>query len=428
MPGVITYVQPGGTGDEIGLRPGDAIVAVDGRPVLDELDYRFAMAADEALVLVRSADGREWEVELEEKDYDDALGVAFESPVFDGVRECANRCVFCFVDQMPSDGRATSLIHDDDYRLSFLAGNFITLTNLTEEDLERVISQRMSPLYASIHATDQEARRRLFRSKAADRALPTLARLVEAGVEVHTQIVLTPGYNDGAVLERTVRDLADLHPGVASIGIVPVGLTRHREGLTDLRCVTPDEARAVLASVARWQAGFLDALDTRLCFAADEFYILAEAEFPPPEAYEDMPQYENGIGMWASLREELRESLPEVRPAGKATIATGTSLAPLLAREIADAGLGESVVVRPVENRYLGPTVTVAGLLAGRDILRAVTPASDGLLVLPAAALNDDELFIDSTPLSALRERGAVAVVSDAGDLARALETGSDDL
>jgi putative radical SAM enzyme (TIGR03279 family) len=400
--GAIAWVDPDGTGAEIGLRPGDEVVAIDGHPLRDEVDYRYAVAEERVVLLVRNSDGAIREIEVE-KDIDDALGIAFREPLFDGVRECDNRCIFCFVDQMPPDARATTRIYDDDYRLSFLNGNFVTLTNLSGGDVARILSQRLSPLYVSVHATDPAVRRRLFRSPHAERGMEVLRELVAGGITVHAQIVLVPGRNDGAVLEGTVADLAALHPGVASVAVVPVGLTAHREGLPRVAPVSGALAREVLDSIGAWRVGFLSRLGTRFCFAADELYVLAERPFPAARDYEDYPQVENGVGLCVPFVAELRRALKGIsapRPtAGRVTVLTGRSAAPVLERVLTAAGILGPVAVRALANTYLGESVTVAGLLAGRDVMGAAREIEGPLAVVPAVALSDHGEFIDGVSL-----------------------------
>lgn len=420
----IVSVQIGGIGDELGLEPGDAIVEIDGTTPRDLIDYRYALAEECVLVSVRKASGELLEFEIE-KDPDEGLGVGFESPLFDGLRECNNRCVFCFVDQMPKGVRRSTLLHDDDYRLSFLGGNFVTLTNLEEEDFARILSLRLSPLYASIHATDPDVRRRLFRSKNADRALPALERLLAGGITVHTQVVVVPGLNDGAALERTVRDLAALHPGVASLGIVPVGLTAHRERLPELPAVGPTEATAILDAIEVWQREFRRRLGTRFCFAADELYLAAERPLPAVREYEDFPQLENGIGLCASFRQEFLRAARNLVPQCVTRIHTGVSAAPFLRGLLAEAGLEGAVEVRAVANRWLGESVTVAGLLAGRDVAGSLAEPGAELHLVPAIALDAEERFLDDIPLGSLAPAtGRLLAIGSARELARAIRKG----
>jgi len=491
--GVIAWIDPAGTGAEIGLGPGDEIISVDGVPLLDEIGFRYAVAEEEVHLLVRRSNGDTVEIELE-KNIDDALGIAFAGPVFDGVRECNNRCAFCFVDQMPPGARPSTLIHDDDYRLSFLGGNFITLTNLTGAEVDRIVAERLSPLYVSVHAVDPRVRKRLFRSKNAQRGIEVLERLLAQRIEVHSQIVLVPGYNDGAVLDETVGYLAERHPGVRSLGIVPVGLTAHREKLAALEPVSPDLARQTIGQVRRWQGELLPTLGTRFCFAADELYLRADEPFPPEAEYEDYPQEENGIGLCAPFLAELRRGLRGARPGrqvrvlsagpvhcpraafgqphprslaapmttpsplaergngpelvegpggevgavdqpadhGIAVILSGTSAGPLIADVIHSCGLDGSVRVMSVPSTYLGASVTVAGLLAGRDLLAAVRTAGPALFICPAVALNEQDLFLDDVPLEELRAcargvGGRLEVAGSAPELAGLVLRGCDE-
>lgn len=426
MEAVIAEVEPGSTGDEIGLAPGDVVLSVDGCPLRDVIDYRFAVAEEQVVLSVRTRDGELLEIDVE-KDADDALGITFASPLFDGLRECNNRCTFCFVDQMPRGARATALLHDDDYRMSFLGGNFITLTNLDDEDVKRIVRLRLSPLYASIHAWDQQARRSLFRSKDADRALPTLRRLVDEGITVHTQIVVVAGVNDGAVLEETVRELAALHPGVASIGIVPVGLTCHRDGLPALRPLTDEDAAAILEALPAWQRAFRKRCGTRLCFAADELYLKAGQPIPEPREYEDYPQLENGIGLCALFRQEFRRAARGLTARCSARVLTGESAAPFLAALLEEAGVAGDVTVTPVRNTHFGETVTVAGLLAGQDVARALVGSQAELHLVPAVALNDEGCFLDDVRLDSLRPpKGRLLSVGSGREFARAIRKGRD--
>jgi len=496
--GVILSVDPGGTGAELGLRPGDEVISVGGVPLRDEIDYRYAVAEEEVVLVVRRTSCETIEYEVE-KDIDDALGVAFAGPVFDGVRECNNRCVFCFVDQMPPGARRSTLVHDDDYRLSFLGGNFVTLTNLADAEIERIVTQRLSPLYVSIHAVDPQVRRRLFRSRHAHCGIEVLERLLAAGIRVHAQIVMVPGYNDGLALDETVGYLAARHPGVRSVGIVPVGLTAHRAGLAPLEPVSSELAGATLAQVRRWQGELLPRLGTRFCFAADELYLRAVEPFPPEAEYEDCPQEENGIGLCVPFLTELRRGLtgaptgsrpdslsgrpsarlaisrrvrhsPPRSPAAPATtpsplaerangpergewprgeavgrhaarqrgaheqivILSGTGAGPLIADVIHSCGLDASVRVLALANTYLGPSVTVAGLLAGRDLIAAVRAAGPALFVCPSVALNDEGLFLDDVSLEELRAcaravGGRLEPAGSALELAELLRKGCDE-
>ncbi|MGE5509507.1 MAG: DUF512 domain-containing protein [Chitinophagales bacterium] len=376
----IATVTPGSLGEDLGLRPGDRVLALNGRPLRDLIDYLRGIAQETVVLLVRRAGGEIVEFEVE-KDADDQLGLEFTSAVFDRVKACANRCVFCFVDQLPEGLRPSLRVKDDDYRLSFCQGNYITLTNLSRADLERIVRLRLSPLYVSVHATDPEVRARLLRNPAAGEILGHLRRLTEAGIEVHAQLVLVPGWNDGPVLARTLAELGALWPGIQSIAAVPVSVSRHRHDPVALRGFTGAEAAGVLATVHRFQAEFQARLGTRLVFAADELYLRAEEPFPPAAAYEGFVQLEDGIGLARRLWDEAEEALaalPSVpRPAAAPVhVVTGLSgaqvLQPLLLG-LQRRGLARDAHLLSVPNRFFDPeAVTVTGLLTGGDIVAAV--------------------------------------------------------
>lgn len=431
---VVAGVLPGSLGEALGLERGDRILAIDGRPPADYVDYRFQCAGDEISVLVRKADGRELLFSVQ-KDYDADLGVMFASDLFDGLRRCRNACLFCFLHQMPEGLRPSLYVPDDDYRLSFLHGNFITLTNLGEADLERIIAQRLSPLYVSVHATNPELRVKLMRNRRAGRIMDQLRRLAAAGIEIHAQLVLCPGINDGAELDRSVGDLAALHPSVRSIAAVPVGLTRYRAGLPALRPFTAEEAARVIDQVEGWQRRLRRQLGSRLVHAADEFYVLAGRPVPPAAVYEGFPQLENGVGLVRTFQDGFRRELRRRRSAvrrARVTVITGRSAAPLLSRlaaEAAAAGVAARVVA--VANEFFGPHVTVAGLLTGSDIARTLAALRDQgwqpgeEVLLPGAAVRPEEGdFLDGwRPPDVARAAGVpVRVVPpDGASLARHL-------
>lgn len=439
---IVQAVRPGSIAEEAGLGPGDRIVAVNGRPPQDLIQFHFAAASDHLALTVEKPDGTLLELEME-KDEEEDLGLTFTDPLFDRIVTCVNHCIFCFVHQSPRRMRSTLYVMDDDLRLSVMDGNFITLTNWTEADWQRVFQQHLSPLYISVHTTDDDLRAFLMGTPKARGIMGHLQRLAEAGIVMHTQVVLCPGINDGPHLERSVLDLATLYPQVRTVAVVPVGLTRFRRALYPLRPYTPAEARAVLDRVHRWQRDFLDRLGSRLIFAADEWYVLADRPVPPAAAYEDFPQLDNGIGLIRRLLEEARSAwrrLPPELPAPRRVLwVTGRSAAPTLtalARRIERRVAGLAVEVQAVENRFYGPTVTVAGLLTAGDIRDALL-ARDGLpafdaVYLPQVALKPDApLFLDdvtlaelqaaTTPrLQALPVNGRALVLASAGVATRA--------
>lgn len=400
----VAKILPGSIAEELELQPGDLLCAIDGEVLTDYIAYRFAIA--EEVITLEIARGDEC-VEIEiEKEADEDLGIVFDGDVFDGVRACSNKCVFCFEEQMPAGMRPGLRLRDDDFRLSFLHGNFLTLTNLSRADKARIIREHLSPLFVSIHATDLDVRRRMLRNARAGDILIALRELAAGGIEFHAQIVLCPGWNDGEVLEHTLIELSALYPALLSVGIVPVGLTAHRTEGPELRAVTRDDAVAVLACVERWQTKLLAQVGTRLVYAADEFYLSAGHPFPPAVAYEGFPQKENGIGLARRFLDAADAlPLPDTLPAGKVTLATGVLAAPLLERFAARlrAACAVDVEVIAVPSQFYGGGVSVAGLLTGSDFLAALAGRELGrLLILPAASLNADGVFLDDITPAAL--------------------------
>ena len=430
----IASVAAGSPAERAGIAAGDRLLAVNGRPVRDFLDYRF-LTADPRLVLrLVRGDGRALELTVE-KDWDEPLGLDFGGAAFGPVRRCRNRCLFCFVDQLPPGLRPSLYVKDDDYRLSFWEGNFVTLTNLERGDLERIVGLRLSPLYVSVHTTNPALRAHMMGNPRAARIAETLKKLAAGGIALHCQVVLCPGLNDGPELVRTVEDLAALWPAVRSVGIVPVGLTGFRKGLYPLRPVDAPEAGAVLELVDRYQRLFRRRHGNRLVFAADEFYFLAGAPLPPAGHYEDFPQVENGVGLtrlflerWRRARGRLPRGLPVRTRVALVTGKLGAwAVAPVVE---ALAGIENlEVVTLVVANRFFGGGITVAGLLTGRDVLEALLslPRPDLVLVPGAAVQEQTGLFLDGVSLADLGARLGVPVraVRDPAEIAGCLRGGS---
>jgi len=369
--GIIAAVAPGSVAAQAGLCPGDELLSINGHPVRDVIDVQF-YGAEERLVLRLRREGQELERTVE-RAYDQPLGLEFVDPLFDGIRLCNNHCPFCFLRQMPPGLRRSLYLKDDDYRLSFLSGNFITLTNLTPADWARLEEQRLSPLYVSVHATDPALRRRMLGNPRAPDVREQLRRLGEIGIQTHTQVVLVPGLNDGPALEQTVTDLGGLFPAVQSVAIVPVGLTRYQRG--GLRPYTPAEAEALLDRVAPWQAEFRRRFGLTFVYPADEWFLLAGREVPPAEEYDGFPQIENGVGMVRDFLDEFangewRTAKSEWR-GRQGVVVCGTLIAPLMRRVMEEFNelTGARLRVTAVENAFFGPTVTVSGLLTGQDVV-----------------------------------------------------------
>ena len=302
----IKSVPPESLGAELGLVPGDELLRIGGEEVVDVIDYQALICCEE-LTLTYRHEGEEMEVSCEKEEWEE-LGVEFEDDML-VTRVCKNHCVFCFIDQMPRGCRKSLYVKDDDWRMSLMMGNFVTLTNVDDKELQRIVRRHASPLYISIHATDGEVRKKMMRNPNADRIMAQLKTLQRAGIQFHGQIVLCPELNDGAVLEKTIADLSAMHPAAQSLAIVPVGLTGHREGLYPLRPFTADEADDVVRTVQRWQKKCYKELGTRFVYASDEFYCIAGRKLPKEESYEDFAQIENGVGLFAQLRAEFDDAM-----------------------------------------------------------------------------------------------------------------------
>jgi putative radical SAM enzyme (TIGR03279 family) len=426
---VVSRVRPRTPASAAGLLVGDRILAVNGQALRDAIDFQFHAADDRLALTVERADGLR-SLALTPSAGD--LGVELAAPRPAEISTCANKCVFCFIHQLPRGMRKSLYVKDDDFRLSFLHGNYITLTDLGEADLARIIEQRLSPLYVSVHATDPELRHRLLgRPRRSAPILPRMERLARAGIRMHAQIVLCPDWNDGPQLERTVFELAPLASQVATVAVVPVGLTRHRERLPDLRGLTSEEAGALVDTVTGWQEKLLATLGTRFVFLADEIYLLAGRPLPPAPAYEGFPVAEDGIGLVRRFEDGFARALAR-RPAPLAlrplTVVSGEMFAARLRTLLAGLPGAEGALrVTAVPNDFFGPAIGVAGLLTGRDIQRHLAGLPDlgeGVLV-PAVALHDvDGVFLDDlTPADLSRDLGVPLKAVDAspGALLRAI-------
>lgn len=400
--GKIGYIEDECLADEAGLQSGDYLISINSHRISDVLDYAF-FSNETHLALEISRGDQIFTVDISNPDEED-LGIEFEEELFDGCRSCKNNCIFCFLKQMPKGMRDTLNVRDDDFRLSFAQGNYITLTNLSDDDMHRILSQRMGPLYISVQTTDPELRQRMLGNKKAGRILDQMRSLADAHISMHTQIVLCPGINDGSHLEKSINDLATLHPWVETIAVVPVGLTKYRENLPQLRSFTPEEALDIVKSCTEWQKRFRKSFGTRLVFPSDEIYILAGLKFPSKSAYEGFPQYENGVGISRLFIDELKSvekrlQKNDVIP-GKFVMVTGT-LASGIISEFADI-LNKSgkmtTRVCTIVNKFFGKTVTVAGLLTGEDVATAIKETDeDEIILIPDIMLNDERFLDDMT-------------------------------
>ena len=414
----IKEVLPESIAEELEIEAGDVLVSINEQPIKDVFDYRYLSEDEEITLLIRKPDGEEWELEIEKDAYED-LGLVFEDGLMDEYRSCRNKCIFCFIDQMPPGMRDTLYFKDDDARLSFLQGNYITLTNLSEEDMERILFYKLSPINISVHTTNPELRCKMLNNRFAGEALDKIKRFYDAGLEMNGQIVLVPGVNDGESLDKTIRDLAAYAPKMGSVSVVPVGITKYREGLTPISPFTKEGALALLAQIEAWQDKLLSEIGTRFIYAADEFYLLADRPIPPAEAYEGYAQIENGVGLLRSLEEEWMEALAAapVADARHVSIITGVSAGPHL-KKLTGLAMekhpGLRIDVHMIENHFFGETITVAGLLTGQDIAAQLAGKDLGTAAyIPKAMLRSGtEVFLDDMTVTELSEKLSTPVIA----------------
>ncbi|MGI6669532.1 MAG: DUF512 domain-containing protein [Acetivibrionales bacterium] len=433
---MIHSIQPGSPAEDAGIEPGDILLSVNGQTVGDIFDYRFLTSEPHVELELKKRNGMFVTVVIDKDQYEDP-GIEFDDPLISGAKSCNNKCIFCFIDQLPEGMRDTLYFKDDDSRLSFLSGNYVTLTNMKKNELERIVRYKMSPVNVSVHTTNPELRKFILGNRFAGNIMEQIGILVKGGITVNAQIVLLKGLNDGAELERTLDELSALHPGIASISVVPVGLTKWREGLYKLEPFDSHDASCVVDQVERRQNRFLKQHGTRLVYLADEFYIKAEKDLPSCDEYEDFPQLENGVGMMALFIDEFREYVKRNarkmdRHAGKpgwkrnVSIATGKcsfryikQLAQVLERRYNNL----KVNVYPVENLFFGENVTVTGLLTGGDLYRQLKGVELGseLLLSRSMLKSGEELFLDDVDVNGLCSRiktKIVIVENEGGDLA----------
>ena len=412
----ITDVEKGSPAEQAGLRPGDVLVSIDAHPIKDVLDYRFFLT-EKKILLELMREGKGFSVQIRKGRYDD-IGLEFETFLMDRKRHCANKCIFCFIDQNPCGMRETVYFKDDDTGLSFLMGNYVTLTNVSREELDRIVKMRLSPVNVSVHTTNPDLRVKMLGNPRAANIMEQLQILADGGIEINCQIVSCRGINDGAELERTIKDLEGLYPAVQSIAVVPAGLTRHRESLTPLSPYDKESARDIIRIVEAYGQKYLEQYDLRLVYAADEFYLAAEKELPEEAEYDGYPQLDNGVGLLRCAREELLDEIRYRREEGlwdklpktphSVTILTGMAAKDLL-EEIADEIMKTlpflTIRVKAVRNRFFGETVTVAGLLCGADLLEAAKKDLPEILLIPAVSLRHErDLFLDNYSLEQLKE------------------------
>lgn len=416
----ITSVEPGSPARRARIHKGDTLISINGNAITDVLDYRFYMTDEHLEILLCDQEKKLRTVVVEKDEYDD-LGLEFETYLMDRQMGCKNACIFCFVDQTPPGMRKSLYFKDDDTRMSFLFGNYTTLTNLKEGDIQRIIKMHISPINISIQTMNPALRVQMMKNPFAGESLKFVRMLTEGGIKINTQIVLCPGYNDGERLEYSLSELAKLGPNVQSIAVVPVGLTRYREKLTPLRGFFPQEAVEVVKTMERWGEYFCKEYGTRTAYASDEFYILAGKDFPPYEFYEDFAQLENGVGMMTLMQHDFTQALKEAQleqspAAHRCTIATGQLAYPMMqnfAERVQQAFPQVQVQVKKIRNDFWGPTITVAGLITGQDLLAQLEGLDLGSeLLIPANMLrHEQDRFLDDLTLEQVQETLGVPVL-----------------
>lgn len=409
MSTAITHVQPGSIAHRLGLVAGDLLESIAGEPIIDQIDYQALTAQARFDMVVTRADGTQKTFHVRKQDWQ-PLGLTLDQTIISKPRPCRNHCIFCFIDQMPPGMRKTLYVKDDDWRLSLMMGNYITMTNIDDKELDRIIRRKVSPLYVSVQCTDPDMRVKLLRNPNAALIMERLRLLKDNGIRFHCQVVLCPGWNDGDILMKTLEDLATLAPAAQSVALVPIGLTKFRDNLPCIKPYDAQMAADLIESVKPLQERFLNELGTRFVFPADEFYCLSGHPLPEDIEYEDYPQIENGVGMLRMFETDLQYAVEDYPVAETAprhlVIATGTSIAPFL-QELCDryAPKGTKVTVRPIINRFFGETVTVAGLITGGDLVdQCRDVVADEILIVRSMIRAEGDMFLDDMTVEEVRK------------------------
>lgn len=408
---IMKRIEPGSIAEELGLEPGDKLLAINDTEIEDVFDYHFYVNDEELTLLVEKADGEQWELEIE-KDYEEDLGIEFEQGLMDEYRSCRNKCMFCFIDQMPEGMRDTLYFKDDDSRLSFLQGNYVTLTNMSDHDIERIVRYHLEPINISFHTTNPELRCKMLHNRFAGDALKKVERLYDGGIEMNGQIVLCKGINDGEELMRSIRDMSKYIPCLRSVSVVPVGLTKYREGLYPLEPFNKEDAKQVLSIIHKWQEKFYQEYGIHFIHAGDEWYIMAEEEVPEEERYDGYLQLENGVGMLRLLMNEYEEAYAHLNGDNKkreVSIVTGRLAYPYIqkmAERLEEKCPETKIYVYPITNDFFGELITVSGLITGQDIIKQLKgkPLGDRLLLPCNMFRSEEDVFLDDISLAELAE------------------------
>lgn len=428
---IVKSIVPGSIAEELGIEPGDRLIEINGQRVKDIFDYHYLCNEEYLTVVVAKPDGEEWELDIE-KEYEDDLGIEFENGLMDDYRSCSNKCIFCFIDQMPPGMRETLYFKDDDSRLSFLQGNYVTLTNMSEEDVERIITYKMSPINVSVQTMNPQLRCKMLNNRFAGDALKKIKRFAEAGIVMNGQIVLCKGVNDGDELEYSLQELFKYAPSMQSVSVVPVGLSKYREGLYPLESFNKEEAGKTIDIIEKWQKIAYDKFGFHFAQASDEWYLLAERPLPEEDRYDGYLQLENGVGMLTLLNNEFEEALEKAEASEKeksVLIATGRLAAPTIAnlsRKIKEKFPNIRVRVKAIRNDFFGEKITVSGLITGQDLLAQVKDdfAEDVLLIPINMLRSGEETLLDDytvTEISEILQKPIRVVSSEGEDLLRAM-------
>ena len=417
MKNQIAKILPGSIAEEIELEVGDRLISINGNAVIDIIDYKFLITDELINVAIEKADGEVWDIEVE-KEYDEDLGVQFVDPILDKPKSCHNKCIFCFIDQLPKGMRETLYFKDDDSRLSFFQGNFVTLTNMKEDDIERIIRYKISPINVSVHTTDPELRVLMLNNIFAGDVYDRLKRLAQAGIKINCQVVSCPGINNGKELIKTIEDLYKLYPSIENLAIVPVGITKYRDGLFKLTLFEKNTAAQEIESVKKLQEKYISEIGTPFIRLSDEFYVTAQIDVPGEAFYDGYDQLEDGIGMIRLLRSIIDEDIANLKPnnIGSFTFITGSSAyAEILkvADKITNANSKINIQVKKIANNFFGETITVVGLLTGKDIIAQLKEEKLGeYLIIPSNVLKkgyelgnyEEQIFLDNVTVSDLEK------------------------
>lgn len=415
---IINKVYTGSIAEEVGIQVGDELLKINGHEIEDIIEYKYYLSDEYLEVEILKAEGEHWIVEID-KEYDEDLGIEFENPIIDQAKSCSNKCVFCFIDQLPPNMRQSLYFKDDDSRLSFLQGNYITLTNMGEEDIDKIIKYRISPINISVHTTNGELRKRILNNRFAGNILNILTRLAENHIQMNCQIVLCPDLNDKEELDNTIKDLGNISHSIGSVAVVPVGLTAYREGLHNMQPFNKKTASYTIDQVERWQKQFKGSIGRNLVHVSDEFYVLADRDFPNYENYEGFPQLENGVGLATKFKYEFYQYLEKLPIALKKqkhiTVVTGTAAYKLIKKMCDDLTekIGNlEVNAICVENKFFGGYVSVSGLITGQDIYNTLKDINlgDKILIPESMMKSEEEVFLDDYTVTLLEEKLGVPI------------------